>query len=68
MNTFKLLPDGNLLHSSGFVLITENEMIRLDILTFDEFVDWMNQEEEGVLDERFRQLLVDALAFLRGLN
>ncbi|MBK1780592.1 hypothetical protein JHL22_05120 [Advenella sp. WQ 585] len=68
MNTFTLLPDGNLLHDSGFVLITENEMIRLDVLTFDEFVAWMNQEEEGALDERFRQLLVDALGFLRRLN
>lgn len=68
MNTFTLLPDGNLLHDSGFVLITENEHIRLDFLTIDEFVAWMSQEGDDVLDERFWKLLADALAFLRGLN
>lgn len=68
MNTFTLLPDGNLLHSSGFVLITENEHIRLDFLTMDEFVAWMSQEGDDVLDERFWKLLADALAFLIRLN
>lgn len=68
MNTFKLLPDGNLLHASGFVLITENESIRLDMTTYLEFVAWMQEGDDYVLDERFRQLLLDALGFLRGLN
>ena len=51
------------MHSSGFVLITENEMIRLDVLTFDEFIEWIKAGDDDVLDERFRQLLVDALVF-----
>jgi len=68
MNTFTLLPDGNLLHKCGFVLITENESIRLDMTTYFEFVEWMQEGDDDVLDERFRQLLADALAFLRGLN
>lgn len=63
MNTFTLLPDGNLLHESGFVLITENESIRLDMTTYFEFVEWMQEGDDDVLDERFRQLLADALGF-----
>lgn len=68
MNTFTLLSDGNLLHDSGFMLITENESIRLDMTTYFEFVAWMNFEDDDVLDERFIGLLVDALGFLRRLN
>lgn len=68
MNTFTLLPDGNLLHNSGFVLITEDERLRLDLLTVDEFIDWMKDGNDDVLYERFRGLLVDALGFLRKLN
>lgn len=36
--------------------------------TYFEFVEWMQEGDDDVLDERFRQLLADALAFLRGLN
>lgn len=68
MNTFTLLPDGNLLHDSGFVLITENEHIRLDLLTMNEFIAWMRQGDDGELEERVGQMLVEALGFLRGLN
>lgn len=68
MNAFTLLPDGNLLHDSGFVLITENEQIRLDILTIDEFIAWMQEENDEELEERVGQLLADALVFLRRLN
>lgn len=68
MNTFTLLPDGNLLHDSGFVLITENEHIRLDFLTIDEFIAWMREVDDEELEEMVRRMLVDALGFLRRLN
>lgn len=69
MNTFTLLPDGNLLHDSGFVLITENEHIRLDFLTIDEFIDWMREgDDEDELEERVGRMLGDALLVLRKLN
>lgn len=68
MNTFTLLPDGNLLHDSGFVLITENEHIRLDFLTMDEFVAWMKEGDDEELEEMVGRMLVGALAFLRRLN
>lgn len=68
MNMFTLLPDGNLLHGSGFVLITENEHLRLDLLTMDEFIDWMREGDDRELEGRVAQLLVDALGFLRRLN
>ncbi len=56
------------MHDSGFVLITENEHIRLDFLTIDEFIAWMQEENDEELEERVGQLLVDALAFLIRLN
>lgn len=69
MNTFTLLPNGNLLHDSGFVLITENEHIRLDFLTFDEFIAWMREgDDEDELEERVGRMLGEALAFLIRLN
>lgn len=68
MNTFTLLPDGNLLHDSGFVLITENEHIRLDFLTMDEFIAWMREGDDEELEGRVGRMLVEALGFLRGLN
>lgn len=68
MNTFTLLPNGNLLHSSGFVLITEDEHLRLDLLTMDEFIAWMREGDDEELDERVGWMLVEALGFLRGLN
>lgn len=68
MNTFTLLPDGTLQHESGFVLITENESIRLDLTTFDEFVIGMREEDDGELEGRVGQLMVAALGFLQRLN
>lgn len=68
MNTFTLLPDGNLQHESSFVLITENEHIRLDMNTADVFIDWMKEDGECGLEERVGRLLVEALRFLRKLN
>lgn len=56
------------MHDSGFVLITENEHIRLDFLTIDEFIDWMREGDDDVLEERAGRMLVDALAFLRRLS
>lgn len=68
MNTFTLLPDGNLRHESGFVLITENEHIRLDLTTFDEFVAWMREGDDEEMEGRVGRMLGDALGFLRRLN
>ncbi|WP_169294633.1 hypothetical protein [Advenella sp. EE-W14] len=68
MNTFKLLPDGNLLHDSGFVLITENEHLRLDLLTMDEFIAWMREGDDEELEKRVGRMLWEALGFLWGLN
>lgn len=56
------------MHDSGFVLITENEHIRLDMNTADVFIDWMKEDGECGLEERVGRLLVEALRFLRKLN
>lgn len=43
-------------------------MIRLDVLTFDEFIAWMREGDDEELDERVGWMLGDALGFLRKLN
>lgn len=68
MNKFTLLPDGNLQHESGFVLITENEHLRLDLDTAEAFIDWMREGDDDELVDRVGRMLVDALVFLRRLN
>lgn len=50
------------------MLITENEQIRLDLETFDEFVSWMREGDDEELGERVGRMLGEALAFLRRLN